>query len=125
MTRLDPHEIAALAEQLLSGKLSVEDFTGRMCAPSIADVGEAQVDLDRGRRCGFPEVVYAQGKSVEAIEKIFRAMVDHGVDVLATRLTPEKAAALSARFPRGQYNAVGRTFRIPSCRRHRGRARWR
>lgn len=113
MTPIDPHEIARLAEQLLSGQLSVEDFTGRMCRPSIADVGEAQVDLDRSRRCGFPEVVYAQDKPVETIERIFHAMVEHGIDVLATRLSPEKAAVLLAKFPLGRYNAVGRTFRIP------------
>lgn len=117
MTPPDPNEIASLAEQLLAGQLSVEDFTGRLCAPSIADVGEAQVDLDRSRRCGFPEVVYAQGKPVEAIEKIFQAMIDYGVDVLATRVSQEKAAALAAKFPLGQYNAVGRTFRIPLSRR--------
>jgi NCAIR mutase (PurE)-related protein len=98
---------------LLDGQLSVEDFTGRVCQPSIADVGEAQLDLDRARRCGFPEVVYAQGKSVEAIQKIFEALQSHGVDVFATRMSPEQAAALESEFPGGKYNPVGRTFRIP------------
>jgi len=93
--------------------LSVEDFTGRVCEPSIADVGQAQLDLDRSRRCGFPEVVFAQGKSVEAIEKIFEALHAHDVDVFATRMSPEQAAVLEVKFPDGRYNPVGRTFRIP------------
>jgi len=37
----------------------------------------------------------------------------HGVDVLATRMSPEQAAELAPRFTAGRYNAVGRTFRIP------------
>jgi NCAIR mutase (PurE)-related protein len=78
----------------------------------IADVGDAQVDIDRLHRCGFPEVIFAEGKTVEAIEKIFRALLHHGADVLATRVSPDQAAALSAKFPAGRYNAVGRTFRI-------------
>jgi pyridinium-3,5-biscarboxylic acid mononucleotide synthase len=108
-----PHEIEKLARLLLDGQLSVEDFAGRICEPGIADVGEAQVDLDRSRRCGFPEVVFSQGKSVEAMEKIFTSLVTHGVDVFATRMSVEQATVLEAKFPGGRYNPVGRTFRIP------------
>ncbi len=113
MTMNNPHEIEKLARLLLDGQLSVEDFTGRVCEPSIADVGPAQLDLDRTRRCGFPEVVFAQGKSVEAMEKIFEALQAHDVDVFATRMSPEQAVVLEAKFPNGIYNPVGRTFRIP------------
>ena len=84
-----------------------------MTAPEIADVGEAQVDLDRARRCGFPEVVFARGKTTDAMEKIFSAQIDHGVDVLATRMSPEQAAELKPKFPAARYDPVGRTFRIP------------
>ena len=81
-----------------------------------ADLGDAQVDLDRRRRCGFPEVIFAEGKSVAAMERIFAALLEHGADVLATRVSAEQAAGLAAKFPAGRYNAVGRTFRIPRRR---------
>jgi NCAIR mutase (PurE)-related protein len=110
---LNRHEIERLASQLLSGELSVTEFSRHLQAPTVADVGDAQVDLDRGRRCGFPEVVFAQGKTVAAMEKIFAALLAHGVDVLATRMTAEQAAELQPRFPGSYYNAVGRIFRIP------------
>ena len=113
MNTNNPHEIEKLARLLLDGQLSVEDFAGRVCEPSIADVGEAQLDLDRSRRCGFPEVVFAQGKSVEAMEKIFVSLAAHGVDVFATRMSVEQASVLETKFPGGRYNPVGRTFRIP------------
>jgi NCAIR mutase (PurE)-related protein len=107
------HDVESLARRLLAGELAVEEFAQLMAAPPIADVGEAQVDLDRSRRCGFPEVVFAEGKTVPVLAKIFRTLIAHGVDVLATRMTPEQAAALAKEFPHGRYNAVGRTFRIP------------
>jgi len=106
-------EIEKLAERLLAGELTVEQFTRRVAHPTIADTGEAQLDLDRARRCGFPEVVFAEGKTVAALEKIFQALIDNGFDVLATRMSPQQAAELGPKFPRGQYNPVGRTFRIP------------
>ena len=70
------------------------------------------MDLDRRRRCGFPEVVFAEGKTVAAMEKIFDALLRHGAEVLATRISPQQATELAPRFPAGRYNAVGRTFRI-------------
>jgi hypothetical protein len=110
---MNAHQIEQLAGRLLAGELSVEDFAGKLAQQGIADVGEAQLDLDRTRRCGFPEVVFAQGKTVAAIEKIFEALLAHGVDVLATRVSAEQASLLAPRFPQGNYNAVARTFRIP------------
>ena len=89
--------------------------------PKTADVGEARVDLDRGRRCGFPEVIFAEGKTVPAMEKIIEALLGHGTEVLATRVSPEQADALLARFPAGHYNAVGRTLRISRETIHEGR----
>ncbi len=77
------------------------------------------LDLDRQRRCGFPEVVFGPGKSVEQLREIVALLVEHGQPVLATRITPEQAAGLAAAFPEGRYNAVGRTFRLacaPSVR---------
>ena len=106
-------EIESLSRRLLAGEIAVEEFARIVAGPMTADVGEAQIDLDRGRRCGFPEVIFAEGKTVAAMAKIFRALIDHGVDVLATRMTPEQAATLVQDFPEGRYNSVGRTFRIP------------
>ena len=94
-------EIEKLAGQLAAGKLSVDAFAEQLRQPGIADVGEAQIDLDRHRRCGFPEVVFAEGKTIAALEKIFAAQLQHGVDVLATRMSPEKAAELQPKFPAG------------------------
>ncbi|HLA84709.1 MAG TPA: nickel pincer cofactor biosynthesis protein LarB [Thermoguttaceae bacterium] len=102
-----------LAQDLLAGRLSLDDFLRRCSHAGFADLGEAKVDLARPSRCGFPEVVFAEGKSIESLEKICQALADHGSDVLATRVSPEQAQSLAARFPSGQYHTIGRTFRIP------------
>jgi len=110
---MSAHDIESLARLLLAGEISPEGLVARLQHGGIADVGEAQIDLDRHRRCGFPEVVFAEGKSVESLEKIFRAQIEHRVAVLATRMSAEKAQSLLTTFPQGVYNPVGRTFRIP------------
>jgi pyridinium-3,5-biscarboxylic acid mononucleotide synthase len=108
-----PHpNLRHLAAQLMAGELSLDDFVGQARHSLIADVGEGKLDLDRPRRCGFPEVIFAEGKTIAALEKLFAALLEHGADVLATRVTAEQAAELSPTFPAGRYNAVGRTFRV-------------
>jgi pyridinium-3,5-biscarboxylic acid mononucleotide synthase len=105
--------LTELAAELSSGKLPTEEFIRRLQRAGIADLGDAKLDLDRPRRCGFPEVVFAEGKTIAALEKIFRTMLEHDADVLATRLTADQAAALCPQFPQGRYNPIGRTLRIP------------
>lgn len=102
------------AQQFIDGQLPLDDFVNRVARMATANVGEAQVDLDRARRCGFPEVVYGEGKSVEVIAKIFRVQIQHGSASLATRISAEQASELAADFPQGHYNPLGRTFRIPA-----------
>jgi NCAIR mutase (PurE)-related protein len=72
----------------------------------------ASVDLDRHRRCGFPEVVFAQGKSADQLCQILASLVAAGEDAFATRVDAEQAAALTTAFPLGRYNLAARTFRI-------------
>ena len=70
------------------------------------------LDTDRARRCGFPEVVFGEGKSVDTLVEIFKQLLTDGIDVFATRIDHEKAASLSDVFPEGKYNKLARTFRI-------------
>jgi NCAIR mutase (PurE)-related protein len=113
MKHMNTHEIEALANRLLGGEISAAEFARQVQMPSIADIGEAQLDLDRARRCGFPEVVFSQGKTTAVMERIFQTLLESGEDVLATRMSAEQAAELLAKFPAGVYNPIGRTFRIP------------
>ena len=73
---------------------------------------DATVDLDRERRCGFPEVVYCEGKTPDSVTAIFAALFDDGQNCLGTRATPEHAAAVLTRFPDARYNEVARTIRL-------------
>jgi pyridinium-3,5-biscarboxylic acid mononucleotide synthase len=110
-----PHDLEQLAARLAAGQISPAEFVRLVQTPPEADVGEARVDLDRRHRCGFPEVVFAEGKTVPVMAKIFAAQAAHGVDVLATRMAAAAAAELMAQFPTACYNPVARTFRIPAA----------
>ena len=67
---MKPQTLQELAEQLLAGKLSVDDFVQRLRTTSEDAQREfskeVSLDLDRERRCGFPEVVYGDGKQTRS-----------------------------------------------------------
>jgi NCAIR mutase (PurE)-related protein len=110
---MESNQIRELAEQLLGGTLPLEQFLAQLVKPKTADLGEVQLDLDRQRRCGFPEVIFGEGKTLPALETLIARMLEEGIDVLATRIAPEVASALAKRFPAARYNQVGHTLRLP------------
>ncbi|HEV8058516.1 MAG TPA: nickel pincer cofactor biosynthesis protein LarB [Gemmataceae bacterium] len=79
-----------------------------------ADLGYAHVDLHRKERCGFPEVIFCEGKTKEWVEGVVRQLADSGQHCLATRLNEEQAAYLGKAFPQAEVDRVGRTFWLPS-----------
>lgn len=70
------------------------------------------LDVDRARRCGYPEVIYAAGKTAADVRAIAEALLRHGHDVLATRVSVDQAEELCPALPQSRYNATARTWRI-------------
>lgn len=71
-------------------------------APPLAapDTLRLELDPDRARRTGVPEVVYAPGKTVDQVVAAFTALADAGVaPVIAARCSPDQVAALRAVVP--------------------------
>jgi NCAIR mutase (PurE)-related protein len=110
---MDSHELNHLLTAVAAGELSVADATLRIRTQPYVDAGGfAKVDLHRRVRCGFPEVIFGQGKTAGQIEAILRTLIENGQGGLVTRLAPDAAAHLKAAFPQGEHHELGRTFRI-------------
>ena len=92
---MEPVDLRELLEQVQSGNLGIEEALHRLNKPAVADIGYAHVNLHRHDRCGFPEVIFCQGKSSEWIEGVVRKLIDAGQHCLATRVSDEQAADLA------------------------------
>ena len=111
---MDADELTRLFESVKRGEVSPAEAVRhlRWHAPFQETGGFAHVDLHRRLRCGFPEVIFGQGKSADQIISILRTLRDHGEGGLATRVGRETALRLLQEFPDGEYNELGRTFRL-------------
>lgn len=110
---MNPNDLPTLLEQWRNGQLTVADVDAAMRQhyAATAEVDGALIDLDRVRRCGFPEVVYGAGKSAEQVLQIFIAQEQAGQASLVTRATTEHADILASRFPDAVHNPLARTIR--------------
>lgn len=77
-----------------------------------ADLGNVQLDLDRPRRCGYPEVVFGEGKSAETLLKVIHRLTAEGHEAFITRVHPDIAAQLARGFAGLRHNDIARTIRV-------------
>ena len=64
---------------------------------------------------GFPEVIFAQGKTREQVLAIAERITEHGAQMLATRVEAATAQALVERFDRAEHDSLARTVLVPGA----------
>ena len=79
---------------------------------STAALDGAEVDLQRQARCGFPEVIFGEGKPTKMIVRILKAQQQAGQDSLVTRIRPDQVKTVQAEFENIIRNDTARTIRL-------------
>ncbi len=103
--------IDQLLADVQAGRISLEDAkAGLQDWRGAGSMDFAEIDLDRERRTGFPEVIYGESKTAEQISAIFRRMMEHSHRVLATRVSQEKANHICADVADAVYHPIARTL---------------
>ncbi|MBL8793284.1 MAG: nickel pincer cofactor biosynthesis protein LarB [Planctomycetia bacterium] len=108
------NDLRELLEQVRTGAISVEAATAHLAAPPVAELEFARVDLHRRDRCGYPEVIFCQGKTCEWMGAVVQKLVEANQDCLATRVSDEQALYLAEHFAAGQQDRLARTFWLPA-----------
>ncbi|HEY9854187.1 MAG TPA: nickel pincer cofactor biosynthesis protein LarB [Stenomitos sp.] len=103
-------DLKALLEAVRGGETSIDEALGRLKDLPYSDLGFAKVDHHRELRTGFPEVVFGLGKTPEQIVHIARSLVQAHSRLLATRISPEVAAAVQIEVPELDYHPAARAL---------------
>ncbi len=98
-----------------SGRVPIDEALDRLRHMPFEALDFANIDHHRALRCGFPEVLFCQGKTPEQAAEIFARMARAGGNVLATRATPEQAQAIRQLVPAAIHHQTAR------CVTHRAR----
>jgi NCAIR mutase (PurE)-related protein len=105
------HEsLRELLKAVREGAVTPEEAAERLRHMPFEDLGFAKVDHHRAIRCGFPEVIFCQGKTREQVVAIVGRMAERGGRVLATRAGPEVYEAVRAAHPAAVYHPAARAI---------------
>ena len=103
--------VRALLADVAAGATSVDDALTRLDAEPIETLAHATVDHHRALRSGFPEVVYAAGKTEQQVVEICASIATRSERFLVTRSSAGQRAALMLKFPDAIASHVARTVR--------------
>ncbi len=99
--------IKDLLERVRTGDLSIEEAE-EMIVRTLYDHGEDfLLDIHRHHRTGFPEVVYARGKTTEQILDIVRSFLEKNSHALVSLADEETVDRLKQSFPQARIRHEG------------------
>lgn len=104
----------ALLDRVASGELGSSEALRQLALPDADSLSFATIDHHRALRQGFPEVVFAEGKTVEQVVAIATHLNSHDEGFLITRVQPEMWTPLAECFPRAELHTLGRVAYLPS-----------
>ncbi|MCX5649101.1 MAG: nickel pincer cofactor biosynthesis protein LarB [Planctomycetota bacterium] len=107
---MDAKRLSELLNAVAQGALSPDEAAERLRHMPFEDLGFAKLDHHRALRCGFPEVVFCQGKTTEQVLAIVGRLAERGATVLATRAGPDLYGAVRAAHPKAVYHESARAI---------------
>ncbi|MDP6546412.1 MAG: nickel pincer cofactor biosynthesis protein LarB [Phycisphaerae bacterium] len=109
---MDQDALKQLLQQVQSGDLGVDEAIEGLKHLPFEPMDFATLDHHRALRCGFPEVIYCPGKTVEQVRVIFGRLAEAGGPVLATRASDEQYAAVAADIPDAEHHPAARAITL-------------
>ena len=107
------NDILRLLEAYKDGGITKEDAAESLSKAAFEDMGFANVDHSREARQGFPEVVYAAGKTKEQVLAILQSLAAASDgSLLATRASREQYDFVKAEMPEAEYDEEARAIYV-------------
>ena len=105
---MDEKNLKKLLEKVRDGSCNTAAAIKQMKHWPSETMDHGCLDHHRVLRTGFPEVIYGEDKNTEQIAAIMKAMLDRPSVVMATRVSPAKAASVCEMVAGLIYNETAR-----------------
>ena len=110
---MEQQKLRTVLEELKKGNSTVDQVLDQLkMFPYESLNGFANLDHHRLLRTGFPEVIFAQGKTPDQVVEIFSRLQVHSRQVLATRVNAEMYSQIQDRLPGASYHSSARVLYI-------------
>ena len=106
-------EVRALLQAYRAGQADEDDIVKQLSRLPLEDMGFAELDHHRELRQGFPEVIYAEGKTKEQVGSILSSLYQNSKgNLIATRASREKYEYALKFVPVAQYDEASRMIYV-------------
>jgi NCAIR mutase (PurE)-related protein len=105
---MNPDAIRKLLQDVRDGKTDLDQAVESIRRLPFEDLGFANVDTHRALRCGFPEVIFCQGKTPQQVASITEHLLGTDAEVLASRADRAHYDATLAVCPEAEYHEAAR-----------------
>ena len=113
---MNEKNLLKLLNEYKSGKISEEKILSQiknLSLHSVENLGFAAIDNARELRQGFPEVVYAAGKTKEQLKEIFKTLYEKSTgNLIATRADEEKYNFLLDAVPDAKFDEISKMIYV-------------
>jgi NCAIR mutase (PurE)-related protein len=112
-----PQQLRDLLLRVAQHQTSIEDAAAALwqsttTQSTVESLGFATIDHDRSARCGFPEVIFCEGKTPAQVAAIAARLAEHSEQVLGTRANREQFTAVAAAVPGIQFHEAARVIHL-------------
>ena len=111
---MKPEHLRALLHAVQSGDTEIDTAFDQLTGVEGDPLGFAEVDTDRLRRTGHPEVIFGQGKEASDVVAILQRLSAAGQTGLVTRIDAPKAAIVCDALPDAIWHERARVLHLPS-----------
>jgi NCAIR mutase (PurE)-related protein len=120
---MDERDIRNLLEAVERGKMTVAASLERLRGLPYEDLGFAKIDHHRALRQGFPEVIFARGKTPAQVVAIARGMlrVKSSHNILITRADRKVFSAVKRLARKAKFHALSGAIVIERSRSNHGK----
>ena len=119
--RMNEKHIRELLQSYRAGQIDEDSIVStlkNLPLNTIENLGFAEVDHHRELRQGFPEVIYAAGKTKEQVLAIMQSLYERSEgNLMATRASYEQFDYVSAKLPAAKYDDVARIIYVDRAER--------
>lgn len=110
--KIDRTQLNNILLKVQSGEIEIEECLNILKTLPFEDLGFAKVDHHREVRTGFPEVIYAPGKTSAQIVEIASSMIDKSSRVMISRAEKEVYKYVKTRIPNAKYNSTAKYITV-------------
>ena len=106
---MNEEALRKLLAQVRDGEIPMDKAIERVRRLPFEDLGFATIDTHRALRCGFPEVIFCQGKTPAQVAAIAECLLATDAELLASRADRDHHEAVRGIAPDAEYHEQKQT----------------